>query len=85
MKKIILFLMFTALVGCADTIRSYVEEPQTILRDPHYAQYQEDAKTLERSYLDGQITYAVYLERKKQLDDKYNKEVMERESMISGE
>ena len=85
MKKIFMFLMLICLVGCTEKIRSYVDEPQTLLRDPHFAEYNNNAKALERSYLDGKITYAVYLEKKKELDEKYEKEVKEREAGMHGE
>jgi len=62
-----------------------VEEPQSLLRDPHFAQYEEERQALEHAYLEGQITYVDYLQRKKELDEKYEKEVQDREAAISGE
>src|SRR3990167_8981090 len=85
MRKIFMFFILISLIGCTEKIRSYVDEPQTLLRDPHFAEYNEKAKALERTYLDGSITYAVYLEKKKELDEQYEKEVKSRESAMHGE
>ncbi len=85
MKKFLVVLCVAVLVaGCAESFRKYVEEPNTIFRDPHYAQYQEKLRALEHEYLVDEIDYATYLERKNDLDEQYAKEVQEREAVISG-
>ena len=68
-------------LGCAYT----KEELTTLVKDPHYAKHQGQLDELEKSYLDKKITYAEYLEKKKQLEENYDKEVKERENIIHNE
>ena len=78
MKWIALSFLFF-LTGCA----IYEEEPiKSIVADPHFSKYQEEMDTLESSYLGKEISYADYLAKKKELDEKYNKEVKEREDIL---
>ncbi len=80
MKRIILSLLIL-FAGCAyggGRIGS-------LLEDPHYMQYRQNLDALEREYLDKKIGYAEYLERKQNLDEKYQKEVVEREKIIHDE
>lgn len=85
MKKILFAVFITILAGCSagqEKLKTYLDEPQAILKDPHYADYKEKADTLESSYLKKEITYAEYLEKKKELDENYDKEVQERTDKI---
>lgn len=76
-KGIILFFIFV-FAGC-----SYGgEQLKTWIEDPHYMDYRQNRDELESSYLKGEITYAEYLESKKQMDDDYDREVREREQKI---
>ena len=76
-KMIVLYLIFL-LWGC-----SYgTEKLKTLVTDPHYAGHQKDLDELEKSYLDGKLTYPQYLDKKKQLEDGYAKEVQTREEII---
>ena len=87
MKKFI-FGLLLLVVGCSykgQNLETYVDEPQTILRDPHFANYQEARDHLESEYLQKKMTYGEYLEKKKELDDKYTKEVQKRDAIISSE
>ena len=77
------FLLILLLAGCARSLETYVEHPETILRDPHFEGYQENLDALESQYLNKKITYAQYLEQKKQLENTYNKEVRQREEIIN--
>ncbi len=78
MKKIIVFILICLCAGCSYGTKLGAK----LIKDPHYAEYQEQAGELERTYLDGKMTYPEYLEKKKQLDDKYAQEVQEREETI---
>ena len=84
MKKMIVVLMVFLLMGCADKLNSYLDNPETIIQDPHYAEYQAQLDALEHKYLQKEISYAEYLEKKSQLDDTYTKEVKERNEVIYG-
>lgn len=83
MKQCIcLIVLSLVLTGCADKIQGYIDEPQTLLQDPHFAEYQETQDKLEGQYLRKEITYAEYLERKGRIEDKYTKEVQDRQDVI---
>ena len=85
MKKILMVFLVVIFAGCAETWRGYMEEPQTILRDPHYAQYQDKLRGIEHAYLINEIDYATYLQKKKELDEQYSKEIKDREAMLNGD
>ncbi len=88
MNATVIFFFMILLAGCTykgQDLETYIDQPETILRDPHYASYQEQSDDLEKQYLDKKMTYADYLEKKKTLDDKYSKEVKQREEIISPE
>ena len=80
MKKYFLILIVLFFIGC-----NYLDNPETLLKDPHYSGYKEKSDALEHEYLQGKIAYPQYLERKKQLDDDYAKEVQDRNAKIAGE
>ena len=80
MKKYFLFAIVLFFAGC-----SYIDNPETLLKDPHYASYKEASDALEHEYLQGRIDYPEYLNRKKQIDDDYTKEVQDRNAKIAGE
>jgi hypothetical protein len=87
MKKIGIGLLMLSLLGCSQGgagFQSMIDDPRTILKDPHYAAYQQNLDDLERRYLRREITYVKYLEEKKQFDDTYDQEVKEREGIIGG-
>lgn len=80
MNKMILGVIFLLAAGC-----SYLDDPKKILKDQHYVAYQEKLNTLESSYLKNEMTYAEYLEKKKDIDDMYTKEVQDRTAAIEGQ
>jgi len=79
MKKIFILVLCVALFGCSYTMKDYIENPTTILRDPLSYEHREDLNKLERAYLRKEMTYAQYLEKKKQLEEDYNRDVQNRE------
>lgn len=87
MKKIFLFIIGLMIAGCAyqgQNLDTYLENPETIIRDPHFAKYQEESAALEKEYYtEKKITYAEYQEKKNQLDQKYDQEVQQRNQKIS--
>ena len=88
-KKMILVFLTSMLVGCTYAgerkLSDYINEPATIVQDPHFANYKEKLDGVEKEYLGKKITYAQYLEQKTALDDQYNKEVAQRNQKIMGE
>lgn len=78
--------LFIALVGCSsgkEKLETYLDNPATLIEDPHYASYEEKASALEHQYLAKEITFADYQERKKELEKKYTAEVQRREAILS--
>jgi hypothetical protein len=87
MKKIGIWFIMLSVLGCSQggtSFQSMMDEPQTILKDPHYASYQQKLEALEHRYLQREITYAEYLEQKKEIDNIYDQEVKKREGIIGG-
>ena len=85
MRKIIVGLAALFLVGCStvqEKIETYTDEPENFVKDPHFGDYKTNLDELESRYLKKEITYAEYLERKKEIDEKYSKEVQERTEKI---
>ena len=78
---IVIFLSFI-LTGCAEKIRGYLDDPGTLLQDPYFMEYQQGLDNLESQYLRKEITYAEYLERKNRIDEKYAKDVLERQNVV---
>ena len=89
MKKLIVFLTVLLCAGCSyqgRTFGEYFDDPGSIIKDPHYTNYQEKRDMLESQYLNKKITYPEYVEKVKALDENYNREVEERTRIIeSGE
>ena len=88
MNRMIIILSVALLAGCTYTGQNpenYIDEPATILQDPHFGSYQQQGDELERQYLEKKMTYADYLEKKRVLDDKYSKDVKKRDAIISPE
>jgi len=78
MKKLLLsvLILFVLCIGCTrDDIRNFV-------KDPHFTSYKDQLDNLESAYLRDEISYPVYLKRKKEIEDTYTKEVQEREDII---
>ena len=88
-KKMLLLFLALVLVGCTYAgereLSDYIDEPATIVQDPHFGNYKGKLDALEKEYLEKKITYAQYLEQKTVLDDQYNKEVAQRNQKIMGQ
>ena len=81
MKKSLVLLCALMIFGCSYG-QEYLENPKSFIRDPHFTEYKKNRDDLERSYLRKEITYAEYIEQKDKMDEKYSKEVQERNSKI---
>jgi len=88
MKKNFIYLFFCLfLFGCAyhgDSLQTFIDDTKALIKDPHFAKYQEDRNSLEHQYLKKKITYSEYLDRVEKLDLIYAKEVQERVGKIEG-
>ena len=85
MKKMMLIFLMAMLSGCSygeNGFQDVVDDPAMLLKDPHFAQYQEQLDNLEHAYLRKEITYAQYVEEKKRLEDPYEGEVQHRQDVI---
>ncbi len=88
-KRMMLLVFMSFILGCTYAgereLGDYLDEPSTIVKDPHFANYKEKLDAVEKEYLEKRITYAQYLEQKTALDDQYNKEVEQRNQKIMGQ
>ena len=88
-RKYVMLIAAIFVAGCTykgeQNLETYIDEPATILRDPHFTNYEQASEHLESQYLQKKISYAEYLEKKKELDDQYSKEVQKRDAIISSE
>lgn len=84
MKKSLLVLCMIVIFGCSYG-QNYLKNPTSFIRDPHFTEYKNNRDDLESSYLSKEITYAEYIEQKDKIDEKYTKEVQERNSKISAQ
>jgi hypothetical protein len=80
-RKSLLLVCALTLFGCSYG-QDYLENPDTFIRDPHFAGYQKKRDNLEKSYLRRDITYAQYMEERNQIDETYAQEVQERDNKI---
>ncbi|MCA9400666.1 MAG: hypothetical protein KC713_03505 [Candidatus Omnitrophica bacterium] len=83
-------LIFSCLVyaaGCTydgqTTLGSVIDDPRTLIQDPHYTEYKKERDALESQYLEKEISYADYLKELEELEHQYSKEVKERNDKIS--
>ncbi len=81
MKRWVIVFGLVAMAGCSQ-LEGYVENPPSMLRDPHFAQYQEKQENLEKAFLHKEMSYSDYLQKKKQLEDQYTKEIEQRRDLI---
>ncbi len=86
MKNVILFILLLVLAGCTNEgqgFRTYLEEPQWFIKDPHYANYRDKRDELESQYLQKNISYAEYVEKRDKIEETYNSEVQDRNKKVS--
>ena len=81
MKRLAGLILAFFVTGCSFG----VQDMGSLMKDPHYAQYQQSLDNLERQYLQKQISYAEYQDKKKEFEDNYVKEVKIREGKIHEE
>ncbi len=85
LKKGILLILSFVVMGCATDgkhLDDYLNNPQLILKDPHFMAYEDQRAIFEHQYLHGQMIYADFVEKMKALDAKYLKEVKERNDKL---
>lgn len=77
MKHFIMWVGILIAAGCT------TESPMThIIRDKEFSQYQSTLDQLESEYLRKEISYADYLEKKKYVENSYQKQVDTRRTTI---
>ena len=84
-RKYVPLFLILLLAGCVyegKPLGHYIENPGSLMEDPHFAEYQKKRDVLESEYLQKKITYAEYMESKNKLDEKYAQEVQERNAKI---
>ncbi len=84
-----LYLFFVLFVlGCSyegQKIQNYLDDPRSLIKDPHFMGYRENRDKLESRYLRKDLTYAEYLEQKEALDQEYAREVQERTAIVESQ
>lgn len=88
MKKMILLFLGLFILGCAyegTSLKTYFENPRSLIKDPHFGEYKQKRDALESQYLKKEITYSEYVQKMDELDQAYAKEVQQRNQKISGE
>ena len=80
-KKILLLACVLVLCGCTYG-QDYLEDPGSLIIDPHFEAYKNKRDDLELRYLHKEITYAEYIQQKSGLDERYEQEVQERTDKI---
>ena len=86
-KSLIILVLACAVAGCSaaqEKVEMYKDNPEYLVKDPEFADFKTNLDRLERSYLAKEITYAEYLEKKEELDKKYNTNVKKRDDIMSG-
>ena len=88
MRTMILIFLITIMVGCTSydyegkNLRTYIENPKYLLKDPHFEDYKKERDALESSYLSKEIEYPEYKKQLESLDKKYDNEVKKRDDII---
>ena len=78
-----LFLAFTGCTIGKEKLEMYTDNPEFLIKDPHFYDYQQKLDAAEKDYLSKKITYADYLKKKEELDNHYNHDVQKRDQIIS--
>ena len=82
MKNVLSLCLLMFVLGCANKFATYVEDPKTIFEDPLTVNQQDALDKLEKQYLHKKLTYAEYVDRKKQLEEDYARKVQQRKEKI---
>ena len=83
MKKAVVTLLLLVMIGCSsEKVQSYLSDPGTLLQDPLSVNHQKALDELEGAYLRKEMTYAEYLQKKKQLEEDYSRAATARKNII---
>ena len=82
MNKMLSFCLVFFVLGCTQRLQTYVDDPKTIFQDPLTVNHQDALDKLESRYLRKEMTYAEYLDRKKQMENDYAEKVQVRQEKI---
>lgn len=81
----IVFVMMLA--GCSyghEHVELMLDNPPGMLEDSLYVNIQDQLAALESRYLNSKITYAEYMEKKKELESNYQREADRRSVIVEG-
>ncbi len=87
MNKAALVVVVMVFLGCSygkQHVESMLDNPPAILEDSLYADIEASLEELEGRYLRQEISYAQYLEKKKELENRYKYEADRRSIIIEG-
>ena len=77
MKRYLWVVGLFFIIGCTAS-----EPVQNIIRDKEFASYSETLDQLESDYLQKKISYADYLEKKKNVENNYQQQIDSRRELI---
>lgn len=80
MKRFIVGVLLLCVCGCAAE-----GKVSNIIRDQHFTEYKQTLDDLERDYLRKKISYADYLEQKKQVEEGYEKQISSRRDVVENQ
>ena len=85
-RKYFLVLFVLLWAGCVyegKSLNEYFDNPREFIKDPHFETYQQRRDALESQYLNKEISYPEYVEGMETLDQKYAREVEERNRKLA--
>lgn len=77
-------LMFAGCSYGKQHVESMLDNPPRVFEDPLYVDYQQQLDALESRYLNQEISYAEYVEKKGDLEDQYTQEADRRQEIVEG-
>lgn len=77
MKRYAMVVALIFIVGC-----TAAEPVENIIRDKEFTSYRETLDQLESDYLQKKISYADYLEKKKNVENNYQQQIDSRRELI---
>lgn len=84
---LVLMILIISVIGCSygqERVELMLDNPPGVLEDSLYADTEEKLEALESQYLSQQIPYAEYMEKKGELDGRYQREVDRRSAIVEG-
>lgn len=79
MKKTVVLLLAAvclSFTGCSGNL-------ETLVQDPAFRNYEKEMDAAEKAYLNKEISYAEYLERRREIEEEYARDVQPEREAVS--